>query len=254
VTPLPRRPATLALVAIITVVLTTIAAYLWRGSIYTELRNVGLMKPRSETEEYRRIVEQQARANAFLPPDCVLLLGDSITWEFPETLTAPRHWVNRGISGDRVRDVRARVEPSALSAPCGTISLLVGSNDLVGDRTPSALVADGILALAKEILDSGRRVVLNTLPPTRDDYASSRQAVRDTNQRLVEHAPHRGSLILLDLHEVLADSDGALRSDYSRDGLHLTPAAYDAWARALAAAIAAPAPAAVNDRDFARPP
>lgn len=81
----------------------------------------------------------------------MLLLRDSLTERFSTALTKPRGSVGRGISGDRVRHVRARLEPSVLSTPCEVVAMLVGSNDVVMDRADPAAVASEIASLAEAL-------------------------------------------------------------------------------------------------------
>jgi lysophospholipase L1-like esterase len=237
--PSRRRYALLCSALFVVFALVATGLYFGRGRVYAALTDLGVMKRRQETEAYRRLVEGHARVNESLPADCVLLLGDSITEAFPAALTAPRHWANRGISGDRVRDVRARLALSALTAPCATVSLLVGSNDLVHERGRPAAVAREISEITREAAASGRRVVLSTVPPTSGEFSQWQAAVIETNHLLRENASRREAVRLLDLHGMLADAHGELLAEYSLDGLHLTEAAYRVWAVALAESVAA---------------
>jgi lysophospholipase L1-like esterase len=144
----------------------------------------------------------------------------------------------RGISGDRVRDVAARLAPSALEAPCRDVALLAGSNDVVGDGAPPDEIAAQVAELAERLRTAGKRVVVTTLPPVRDRYAPASASIRAVNETLRALAA-RGFLVL-DLHAALAGDDGLLDPRYSLDGLHLSAAGYERWADLLAAALAAP--------------
>jgi lysophospholipase L1-like esterase len=195
------------------------------------LERLGLLRPYQETPRYRLILKRHQQENAGLSGECALLLGDSLTEGFPAVLTEPRGWVVRGISGDRARHVRARLEPSALSAPCTAVAVLVGSNDLVLDAADPAAVAGEIASLAEALQSAGKRVVLMTLPPTRGRRAEANTRIRALNAR-IEQLEGCG-LRVVDLHRALVDDAGELDVRYSRDGLHLTPAAYARWAQLL---------------------
>jgi lysophospholipase L1-like esterase len=195
------------------------------------LQRLGCLRPHHEAARYRATVERHALENPGLAVDCTLLLGDSLTEVFPPALAEPRGWFVRGISGDRVRHVRARLGASVLSAPCTTVAVLVGSNDLVLDRADPAGVAREIETLAEALESAGKRVVLTTLPPTRGRHAEANARIRALNARL---EAFRGcGRRVADLHGALANAAGELGARYSRDGLHLAPAGYERWAQLL---------------------
>jgi lysophospholipase L1-like esterase len=165
---------------------------------------------------------------------CTVLIGDSLTEGFPAGLADARRWVNRGISGDRISEVAARLDAAALATPCGAIVLLVGTNDIVHVRTSPERAAAAILAVVDRIRGAGKTAVLATLPPVRAPFDPWAGALRATNVRLREEAAKRTDVKLLDLEHALEDAQGQLAAGYSRDGLHLSEAAYARWADALA--------------------
>ena len=56
--------------------------------------------------------------------------------------------------------------------------------------------------------------------------------IRELNQQLQNIAAKEG-IKYLDLYPLFADSRGELRSDFSTDGLHLSPQGYLVWRSAL---------------------
>jgi acyl-CoA thioesterase I len=70
-------------------------------------------------------------------------LGDGYVLRIAETLGSEAHWLNRGISGDRSRDLRERWDRDVLAAQPALVSVLVGVNDTwrrydSDDPTPAA--------------------------------------------------------------------------------------------------------------------
>jgi lysophospholipase L1-like esterase len=202
------------------------------------LERIGLLRPYQESPPYRAIVEGHRRENARLAPGCVVLLGDSLTEAFPAALAAARGWVPRGISGDRVRHAAARLDSAALEAPCGSVAVLIGSNDVVLDEREPAEIAGAVAALAERLRAAGKRVVVMTLPPTRGRFAAANPSIGALDDRIRGLTAH--GLTVADLHAALADETGALSPRYSADGLHLTPAAYERWSAVLEEALRPP--------------
>ncbi|MBM0257766.1 SGNH/GDSL hydrolase family protein [Micromonospora sp. 4G55] len=70
-------------------------------------------------------------------------LGDGYVRRIAATLSSEAHWLNRGISGDRSRDLRERWDRDVLAARPTIVSVLVGVNDTwrrydSDDPTPAA--------------------------------------------------------------------------------------------------------------------
>jgi len=199
-----------------------------RTEVRSVLEAMGLLRAREEQAWYRKSLQRFREQNGKLAAPCTVLLGDSLVEGFPTEVAARRGWVLRGISGDRVPDVEARLEISVLQTPCEEVVLLAGSNDLVHDRTTPRSVAAALQAVAERLRAEGRRVIVATLPPVRGRYADAGGPIRAVNERLRADAT-----VLLDLHAALADATGRLDSAYSADGLHLTRAGYARWVEAL---------------------
>ena len=165
-------------------------------------------------------------------PGQVVLLGDSLTergrWAdlLPELRTA-----NRGIGSESTSDVLERlhcgiVQPAA-------VSLLIGTNDLHGprDQRASAGIAertDEIVRRLREELPAAA-VFLNSLTP-RTPYFAGR--IRALNSDYRDIAERRGATFV-DLWPALADEDGGIRKEFTKDHLHLSAAGYRAWADVL---------------------
>jgi lysophospholipase L1-like esterase len=72
------------------------------------------------------------------------------------------------------------------------------------------------------------RVHVQSVLPTRDNYAKHNANVVDFNGRLKKLAEEFG-YDYLDVHALMADDKGELKAEYTGDGLHLNEAAYKVW-------------------------
>lgn len=167
-----------------------------------------------------------------VPPRRVLFLGDSITegglWGdlFPDLRTS-----NRGIGGEATYDLLERVD-SAINDPVA-VSLMIGTNDLHGPRElrGTAQIADRLDRIVGRIRDRApdAALLVNSVLPRTELFAPR---IRELNERYAEVAARHGATYV-DLWPVFADEHGAIRREYARDNLHLTPAGYLAWAEVL---------------------
>ncbi|MET8424985.1 GDSL-type esterase/lipase family protein [Nocardia sp. NPDC004860] len=185
----------------------------------------------------RTSIAMRASQFAQLPPPTgrVVFYGDSITegglWDewFPQVRP-----VNRGIGGNTVDDLRARLD-TAIDAPAA-VFLLIGTNDLGLGQTPRQ-VAENLRELVSEIRERAPHAPLfvQSVMPRRAKFA---ERIRELNSVIVEIAA-QADAVYIDLWPALADANGVLRREFTRDGLHLSGAGYAAWAEVLQPRIAA---------------
>src|SRR5262245_32604332 len=167
----------------------------------------------------------------------VVVLGDSLTerGEWAELLERPV--ANRGIAGDTVADVRARLDDIVALEP-RTLFVLVGINDLAAGGWPAVLaIQHAALAIDLRRRLPRTRIVVESLLPIRDELVArddvlSNAAVRRTND-LLRRTTAGAGVEWLDVHAALADPTGELDPRYAIDGLHLSPAGHRAWAAPL---------------------
>lgn len=169
----------------------------------------------------------------------VVLLGDSITEGF-ETAKyfRGRRVLNRGIGADVIgnelpaddnRGVLRRMNESVFDCAPTDVFLLIGINDLGSGRTPEVMEA-GYRDILQQIKTKAPavRVHVQSVLPTRGNYAKHNANVDDFNKRLQKLAKEF-DYSYIDLHALMADEKGELKSEFTRDGLHLTPDAYEIW-------------------------
>ena len=179
---------------------------------------------------------RRARYAAELPPKgAVLFLGDSLAmrgdWaSWFADLPGHPPVANRGIDGDTTVDLWERLDES-LNEP-SVVSLIIGTNDLHAAEDLRDL--DGIASRVDDIvshislISPGTRILINSVLPR---TALLTEQISTLNDKLRVIARERG-LTFIDLWPGLAEN-GALRSTFTRDNLHLTPAGYAEWVGTL---------------------
>lgn len=157
----------------------------------------------------------------------VAFVGDSITeggdWAalFPGVDTR-----NYGIGGDRSEGLLVRYGQVVDARP-GRIMLLIGTNDLANNQTPTQIAGNvgQLLALWKTALPDTPVVVQSVLP--RQPEFDAR--VRDLNARLEQVADENGAAFI-DIHSDFVVQGDRLDPAVTEDDLHLTAPGYARWA------------------------
>lgn len=187
-------------------------------------------------DHYADLLQRFIEEIPSIEPGGTVFIGDSITEGFPLAEAFPgQNVINRGIGGDRIAGVTERVDVCIGALAPSRIYLKIGINNLWwGDQLPTEELArlygellDAVIAAAP----SAEIVVLSTLPCA-GEAASLNPRVNELNVAIQALVAERG-LTYLNLHPFLADETGALRSEFTGDGVHLTPAGYDAWLQAI---------------------
>lgn len=168
-------------------------------------------------------------------PADILFLGNSITerGEWAELLPG-RKIANRGIGGDNTFGVLARLDGVIKQQP-RQIFLLVGIND-IGRGLPTEVILNNYRRIVAKLttgLPRTKLIIQSVLPMNESklpyDYLKGKAAkVKALNEGIVLIAKEF-KLTYLNLHELFADEKGELKADYTKDGIHLEPAAYVDW-------------------------
>jgi lysophospholipase L1-like esterase len=169
----------------------------------------------------------------------VVLLGDSITEGFEVAKYFPgRRVLNRGIGADVIgndmptndfRGVLQRLDNSVFDCAATDVFILIGINDLGAGRKVETMEA-GYRELLKRLRTKrlDLRIHVQSVLPTRGRFEKHNAPVRDFNERLKQLATEFGCSFI-DLHALMRDENGLLKSEFTRDGLHLTEPAYLLW-------------------------
>ena len=169
----------------------------------------------------------------------VVLLGDSITEGFDVAKYLPgRRVLNRGIGADVIgndlpaednRGVLKRLDESVFNCAATDVFLMIGINDLGSGHTPDVM-EEGYRDILQRIKTEAPRVRVHvqSVLPTRDNFAKHNANVVDFNGRLKKMAEEFG-YDYLDVHALMVDDKGELKAEFTGDGLHLNEAAYRLW-------------------------
>jgi lysophospholipase L1-like esterase len=168
-----------------------------------------------------------------------VLLGDSITEGFDVKKHFPgRRVLNRGIGADVIgndmaaddpRGVLRRMNESVFDCAATDVFLLIGINDLGSGRTPDKMEPGYREILQRIKTETPRvRVHVQSVLPTRGNYAKHNANVKDFNERLKKLA-EEFKYDYIDLHSKLADDKGELKAEFTADGLHVNDEAYKIW-------------------------
>ncbi|HWS52055.1 MAG TPA: GDSL-type esterase/lipase family protein [Microbacterium sp.] len=164
----------------------------------------------------------------------IVFLGDSITEGGAWTEWYPgRPVINRGIGGDTTDGLLARID-TAVQDP-SQVFLMIGTNDLALRRRPEDTSANAeriVRAIRSRAPEAA--LFVNSVLPRRPKYRARIEAL---NRRWDELASrHRATY--LDLWPAFSDGRGALRSEFTLDGLHLNGDGYRTWVDLLRPHIA----------------
>jgi len=183
-----------------------------------------LSGPNALWHEYRQSPYQQGRVSVHValseaqPGPKLVFIGDSITEHCDWAELAGPSAINRGIAGDEVAGVAARID-GILSAKPRRIFLMIDINNLLrGDSSASVIAA--YQSLASRIKDSQTPLVIESILPVglmATAPAGIGIRIIEVNRALAGLADHQ-RVVFLDLHSQFTDPSGHLSSDFTRDG------------------------------------
>ena len=168
----------------------------------------------------------------------VVMLGNSITergaWD---ELLGRDDVLNRGIGGDCVSGMTARINPIVMGRP-RKIFIMAGVNDLVF----SSITVEHLLVQYGRLLDRIRevsprtKIYVQSLLPLNE--AMNERYFKDKNARItafneaLRRLAERRGLTYIDIHSRMSH-DGALPARYTVDGIHLSAEGYAVWCEVL---------------------
>jgi acyl-CoA thioesterase I len=177
-------------------------------------------------------------------PRRVVFMGDSITegWALQPFIKDNPLYVGRGISGQTAPQMLVRFRSDVIALKPALVHIMAGTNDVAhntGPETPEEI--EGYIRSMVELALANRiKVVLASIPPAKEFFwhrgLEPAAQIRALNSWLREYAASRG-LAYIDYWSVLATTDGAMKLEYSADGVHPNAAGYEAMRPLAAAAI-----------------
>jgi lysophospholipase L1-like esterase len=177
-------------------------------------------------------------------PGRVVFMGDSITegWAREPFIKDSPDRIGRGISGQTSPQMLVRFRSDVIALRPAVVHIMAGTNDVAqntGPETPAEI--EGYIRSMVELALANRiKVVLASIPPAKEFYwhrgLEPARQIRALNDWLREYAAGRG-LTYVDYWSVLTTTDGAMRPEYSTDGVHPNAAGYEAMRPLATAAI-----------------
>ena len=187
--------------------------------------------PAISAERYKRL---ETKAD-------IVMAGDSITasgrWAelFPNASV-----LNRGVPGDRVGGLLARVD-DILKAEPDKVFVMIGMNDIAA-RNTNPQILERYAALLDALSQGGAQVFVQSVISCRDTQYNScddtmRAQVADLNSALAKMAAVKGATFI-DLDSTISDANGVLER-YSIDGIHPGSAGFEVWREMIAPMVMA---------------
>jgi lysophospholipase L1-like esterase len=163
----------------------------------------------------------------------VVFLGNSITeqgGDWSQRFQA-NNVKNRGIAGDVTAGVLKRLGEIGYYKP-KAVFLLIGINDLFNTKSTPGYVANNIFTIATTIHEASphTKIYVQTILPTSTEALVDK--IRQTNKLIESNAPTK-PVTVLDIYTLFADSNGFMKQELTRDGVHLTEAGYQLWTAAI---------------------
>lgn len=164
----------------------------------------------------------------------VVFYGDSIT-EYWGTLDggffAAKPYVNRGIGGQTTSQLLVRFRQDVLGLRPAVVVILGGTNDIAqnGGMTTVEAIEENLQSMVELARVNRIRVVLASVLPALDypwrPGLKPRDKITDLN-RWIERFCQLNGLVYLDYYSAMADANGALRPELTKDGVHPNRAGY----------------------------
>lgn len=193
------------------------------------------MSERRKAEDWAQLGHYRA-ANADLKDQNVetVFIGDSITemWAIAQPDLFSNGVVNRGVSGQTSPQILLRFMADVIALRPKAVHLMCGVNDIAGNTGPTTPedFKNNVCAMLDLARTDGIAVILGSITPITAlpwaiDVGHPGAWVSELNGWLKTLAEDRG-LTYVDYFTCLADDDGSLRSDLTRDGVHPQRSAY----------------------------
>ncbi len=198
---------------------------------------------RTDAGSIARETELIARATDSAPTS-ILFIGDSITqgWEGGgktawDAYLAPLGSLNLGNSGDRTENVLFRLTQAPLTRlKPKHIVLLIGTNNLGHGTSTAEETLLGVTAVAQLLGSQCPTATIHILEifPRGESINAMRGDICQINQALRTFAQRSGPRYAIHpIGDEFVAPNGTISRDLMPDSLHLTPKAYEIWAKAL---------------------
>jgi len=166
----------------------------------------------------------------------VVLMGNSITEFWEEThpgFFADNDLVGRGIGGQVSSQMLARFRQDVIKLKPRIVVINCGTNDIAENNGPydEDITMDNIKSMTELAQRHGIIVVLSSVLPT-DKFGWNPSVpnvvnkITHLNQRIIEYAAE-AHVHYIDYYSSMLGINGAMRTDFTDDGVHPSPAGYN---------------------------
>ena len=209
----------------------------------------------TEREFYERHIQMQKQMSLsryqFLNKSArkneIVLAGSSLCEQFPanEILISRglTHTVyNRGVSGDTIDGLTLHLKTLVLDLCPRKLFINIGSNDIGGEQYNENLLFEKYIAVLSQIQNELPKCQIHVLAyypvnPNADSILDEKvkafmflnrtnENIRKMNQRLKDHC-NQHPYTFIDVHSILLDEQKQLQKNFTYDGIHLWPSAYE---------------------------
>ena len=160
----------------------------------------------------------------------IVFFGDSLTYYGDFSLAFPNKAVcNLGLRGDTIQGLIDRVEQVRMLEPT-LVFLMGGINDVARVSADEfEKLYDQWLDSIIQVLPEATIIVQNILPVNTKEFSIScnNNQINDFNNRIQKVSEER-NLVFMDVHSMY-EENGQLPGSMTKDGIHLSPEAYDSW-------------------------
>jgi len=180
----------------------------------------------------------------------VVFMGDSITdgWiRLVPVFFQGRTYFDRGISGQTTPQMLVRFRQDVINLHPRVVVILAGINDIAGNTGPATpeMIQDNLISMVELAKANGIKVVLASITPAADfpwnPGTKPANQIAAMNVWIKDYAAQYG-LVYLDYYSVLADENGAMKREFTVDGVHPNAAGYAVMGplaeKAISAALA----------------
>ncbi len=172
----------------------------------------------------------------------VIFFGSSAVEGWPLDQVFPgQGYLNRGIGGEQTRQMIARFDQDVMTLHPGVVVIHLGGVNDLGVFTLAETEAN-LTYMVRRVRATGAVPVLLSPTPSHSAGGYDHPAHRPPAQVLAlrdwiaDHA-RAERYLFVDVYPLVAASDGSLRRDLSRDGLHLTRPGYDLLTPSVSEAV-----------------
>ena len=176
----------------------------------------------------------QNKVNSFIEENKTLknvdvcFIGDSLTDGYDvKTFYDDLNVINRGIGGDRVKDVIYRLDNSVYETNSKVVVILIGGNDVLAGHKESYII-ESIIRIIYGVKTNlpNTKIIIQSFYPLANDYAKHNLTMKRLNQTLKEICLAL-DVVYADIYDSLLDTcTNELNLIYTPDSVHLNNDGY----------------------------